>query len=147
MENLKILNSKERKEILKIINEQFSCEFEFEFEVFQNSKNKIFVMNKDLGKIDYKLLLVNSLGMYFGEMRDNEIRLSIEASQIIGKIANKNVLELDDELAGKWMAGEDINVDSDLHGFVIIKNKDDFLGCGKISNKKLYNYVQKERRV
>jgi NOL1/NOP2/fmu family ribosome biogenesis protein len=147
MENLSLMNSKEKKEILKRINGQFGCEYEFSHEVYQNTKNKIFLMDKGIAKIEIKQLLVNSLGLYFGELRDDEIRLSIEGSQLMGKYATKNVLELDDESAAKWMAGEDIMVDSDLYGFVLIKNRGDFLGCGKISNKKLFNYVPKERRA
>ncbi|MCM2326055.1 MAG: tRNA pseudouridine(55) synthase TruB [Candidatus Woesearchaeota archaeon] len=147
MDTLKLMNSKEKKEILKFLNEQFGCDYEFEHEVFMNSKNKLFLINSDIASIDIKQLRVNSMGLYFGELRDSEIRLSIEGSMMIGKIAKKNVLELDDESAAKWMHGEDIMVDSDLYGFVLIKNDGDFLGCGKISNKKLFNYVQKERRV
>ena len=54
---------------------------------------------------------------------------------------------MNDVNAKKWMAGEDIDIDSELSGFIIIKNRTDFLGCGRIVNKKLLNYVPKERRV
>ena len=53
----------------------------------------------------------------------------------------------DDKQAKKWMSGEDFEVENKLHGFIIIKNKDDFLGCGRVVNGKLLNYVPKERRV
>ena len=146
MQQLKILNSKEKKAVSKLISKQFKCDFKFEYEVFMNQKNKLFILNKDVSKIDLEKLRVNSLGLYFGVKYDNEIRLSIEGSEIIGMIAKKNVLELTEIEAEKWMSGEDFEVDSNLSGFVIIKNKTDFLGCGKISNKKLFNYVPKERR-
>ena len=45
------------------------------------------------------------------------------------------------------MAGDDFEMDTKLYGFVIIKNRDDFLGCGRVVDSKLLNYVQKERRV
>jgi NOL1/NOP2/fmu family ribosome biogenesis protein len=72
--------------------------------------------------------------------------LSIEGSQIIGPKCNKNILELKDEQRELWVKGYDLDIDGDL-GFVIIKNKDDFLGCGKLRNNKLYNYVPKSRRL
>ena len=148
MQKLKILNSKEKKSIAKLISSQFGCEFKFNYEVFMNPKNKIFILNKDVANISLDNLRVNSLGMYFGLVYDNkEIRLSMEGSQMIGPLATTNILELNDTDAKQWMSGEDIEIDSDMNGYVVIKNKDDFLGCGRLSNKKLYNYVQKERRV
>ena len=147
MESLKILNSKERKEVSRKIDEQFGCGFEFDYDMFMNNKNKVFILNRDASMSKIAELRINSLGLYFCEINERgELRLSIEGSQIIGKIAKKNILELDDEHASKWMCGEDFEIDSDVHGFVIIKNNSDFLGCGKIVNKRLYNYVPKERR-
>jgi len=143
---LHILNSKEKKNLSKLIKKQFDCDFKFNYEVFMNTKNKIFILNKDVAKIDMDELRINSLGLYFGLLTRNELRLSIEGSQIIGLLAKNNVLELDYDDTIKWMKGEDFSVDTKLTGFVIIKNKDDFLGCGRIVNKKLLNYVPKERR-
>jgi NOL1/NOP2/fmu family ribosome biogenesis protein len=80
-------------------------------------------------------------------LNNEELRLSIEGSQIIGKVAKRNVLELDDDLAKKWMSGEDFEIKTELNGFVIIKNRVDFLGCGRVAKGKLFNYVPKERRV
>lgn len=147
MQNLTVLNSKGKKHMRNMINEQFGCDFSLDYEVFVNPKNKIFLLNKDISKIDIDSLRVNSLGLYFGLIYEKEIRLSIEGSQIIGVIATRNILKLNDDDAKKWMSGEDFEINSKLKDFVIIENKDDFLGCGKIINGKLLNYVQKERRV
>ena len=147
MENLRILNSRGKKDLAGLISGQFGLDFEFDYEVFMNSKNRIFILSRDISKLDTGELRINSLGMYFGELNKGEVRLSIEGSQIIGKQAMKNVLELDEGQATKWMWGEDFELDTDLSGFVIIKNNSDFLGCGKVSGRKLYNYVPKERRV
>ena len=45
------------------------------------------------------------------------------------------------------MKGEDLNIEGDYSGFVIIKNKNDFLGTGKYKDGIILNYVGKERRV
>jgi NOL1/NOP2/fmu family ribosome biogenesis protein len=146
MENLKILNSKERKELAKKVSDNFGFDFEFEYEVFMNNHNRIFILNRDVTKIKIDDLRVNSLGLYFGEIGNGELRISIDGSMLIGKHATKNVLILNDGESAKWMAGEDFSVESDLNGFVIVKNNSDYLGCGKVIKKKLYNYVPKERR-
>ncbi len=147
MQNLKILNSKERKNIINLLKEQYDCELDNDYEIFINPNNRVFIMNKSFSRIDIDELRINSLGLYLGELYNKEIRLSVDGSQIIGKTAKKNILELDDEQAEKWMKGEDFEIDTELNGFVIIRNGSDFLGCGKISNKKLYNYLPKERRI
>ena len=42
MQQLKILNSKERKKIQKILDSRFDSDFKLNYEVFMNPKNKIF---------------------------------------------------------------------------------------------------------
>jgi NOL1/NOP2/fmu family ribosome biogenesis protein len=146
MENLLVLNSKERKNIFSLLKKQFDSDFGEDYEFFINPRNRLFIISKDFSKIDVKQLRVNSLGLYLGELYNNELRLSVDGSQLIGKTANKKVLEVDEQ-AERWMKGEDFEIDSDLQGFVIVKNNSDILGCGKIAGRKLYNYVPKERRV
>lgn len=152
LERLQLLNSRERKKLLAMIEQQFGALAE-EFEFYVNSKKKIFLINREIAGISLDKLRVNSLGMYLGEVHDDGIRLSIEGSQMIKNA--KNVLVLDDTDAKRWMAGEDFELSTDLFsgqsaglaGFAIIKNREDILGCGKVSKGKLYNYMPKERRV
>ena len=75
------------------------------------------------------------------------LRLSIEGSQILGKQATKNILEVTDEQAAQWFSGQDIQTESGLKGFVLVKHKQDFLGCGNLANRVLHNYLGKERRI
>ncbi|MBD3203984.1 hypothetical protein GF327_06800 [Candidatus Woesearchaeota archaeon] len=148
MQKLKILNTREIKEISEKIKEQYSCDYDFsEYAVFMNRKNKIYLINKDIGNIKFDKLRIDALGLYFGEVNVGKVRFSIEGSQIIGEIAEKNVLELDDKQSRDWMSGIDLDVKTDMEGFVIVKNKEDFLGCGKVVDSKLLNYVPKTRRV
>ncbi len=147
MQNLKILNKKETKQILSIISKQFGCDVELDYVFMKNEKNKIFITNRQISEIDLSKLRVNSVGLYIAEQKDNQIRLSIEGSQLIGPYAKKNVVELNEEQASKWMKGEDLEIEGDYSGFVIIKYKKDFLGCGKYSNGRIWNYVNKIRRI
>ncbi len=147
MQNLIILNSKQIKEILFKLKEQFGFNSKLDYAFLKNNEGKIFLVNKDIAKIDLEKLNINNIGLYFGKIENNMIRLSIEGSQIIGKEASKNVLEINDEQTRSWMKGENIKVNSDLNGFIIVKNKDDVLGCGKISKGLLINFMPKERRI
>lgn len=147
MQNLKILNSKEIKVILKKLQEQYGFNKKLDYVFLQGKDSKIYLINKEINKIDYSRLRINQLGLYFGKIEHNIIRVSIEGSQLIGKDSNKNILTVTDKEAKSWLMGEDIKINKEYPGFVIIKNKSDFLGSGKIKNNTLLNYVPKDRRI
>lgn len=148
MPELKILNSREIKEIYGLIEKQWGAKIKLDYGFLKNNKNRVFIVSKDISRIDTSKLRLNSVGMYFCEFDNVGIRLSIEGSQIIGPKAIKNVVEVNEEEMKKWFKGEDLEKEcKDCHGFVILKNKKDFLGNGKYSNGKILNYVGKTRRV
>jgi NOL1/NOP2/fmu family ribosome biogenesis protein len=146
----KPLNRKEAGKILETINSDFGCDADFMLDMyyfFISDKNKVYIVNMKIGEIPLDNIRLNSHGLYFCEMSDEKIRLSIEGSMIIGKHATKGILELDNATARLWMKGNDIECDAGLNGFAIIKNGNDFLGCGKCVNGKVYNYIPKVRRI
>ena len=147
MPQLKILNSRETKEIYSLIERQWGARLKLDYAFLQNTKNRIFIVNKDISKIDLSKLRINSIGMYFCEIDKLGIRLSIEGSQIVGPKATKNIAEINEEQAKKWLKGEDLEVKGDYSGFVILKYYAYFLGCGKFKEGKVLNYVGKERRI
>lgn len=147
MQNLKILNKKEIKNILSIIKKQFDADVKLDYVFLINNKNRLYIVNKEVFDINIDKLKINSFGLYFGEFRSDGLRLSIEGSQLIGPYAKKNVLELDDKQAREWLKGYDSFLKLKEKGFVIIKNKNDFLGCGKVVENKILNYVPKTRRL
>ena len=147
MQNLKILNKKQTKEILSIIKKQFGADFKSDYAFLKNEKGKIYLINKDISKISLNNLRINSLGLYFAEIRNNEIRLSIEGSQLIGPEANKNIAEINEKQAKEWMQGNDLEIKGNYEGFLLIKHNNDFLGCGKYREGKVFNFVGKGRRI
>ncbi|MDP7244932.1 MAG: hypothetical protein QF568_06315, partial [Flavobacteriales bacterium] len=107
MQQLKILNSKEIKEILRLIEKQWNAKLKLNYAFLKNNKNRIFIVNKDISKIELEKLRINSIGMYFCETRNDKIRLSIEGSQIVGPKAMKNIVEINSLQVKQWMKGED----------------------------------------
>jgi len=160
MKNIKILNKKEVKKVLSLIKNQWDADVKLDYVFLQNSKGKIFIANKELFNIDkikknkikkasdsfLENLRINSIGMYFGLLKENQLRLTIEGSQIIGAKAKKNILLLSDAQTKEWLRGEDLPI-KNLKGFFLIKNKNDFLGTGKAVKDKILNFVPKNRRV
>jgi NOL1/NOP2/fmu family ribosome biogenesis protein len=147
MAELKILNTKEIKEIMHLISAQWGVKLKLDYVFLRNPKNRVFVASQNIGKIQFEKLRINSIGTYFCEIDPLGIRLTIEGSQIVGPKAEKNVAEITEEQAKLWLKGEDLEIEGDYSGFVIIKHNNDFLGNGKYKSGKIFNYVSKSRRI
>ncbi|MBI2565370.1 hypothetical protein HYV79_05320 [Candidatus Woesearchaeota archaeon] len=144
------LKSKEKKEVIKKIKDQWSVDCSQwlkKYAFLKNEKDKLFLINSNIAGIQFEELRISTLGLYVAELKNNQIRLSIEGSQLIGPDAKKNILEINDEQEKKWIIGNDLDINIDKMGFQIIKHNNDFLGTGKIVNNKVLNYVPKERRL
>ena len=147
MENLKILNRKEIKRIFDKFKEQYDIEnLDLNYGFLQNREGKIFIISKDIKKINLGKLRINNLGLYIARL-DKDLRLTIEGTQLFGKYAKKNVYEINDEDVHSWMSGKEINCEKEFKGFVIIKNEDNYLGSGRYSNGKIINFIPKERWI
>ncbi|ASJ03763.1 hypothetical protein A3L09_07295 [Thermococcus profundus] len=86
--------------------------------------------------------------LYFGRIESDGIRLSIEGSFLVGPKATKNVVELGDDMARRYLAGESVEIENkELHGWVIVKWRSYYLGSAKAKEGRLINYVPKERRL
>jgi len=147
MENLKFLNKKESGRILNKIKEQFGIKkLDFDYGILQNKQGRIFLISKDINKVDLSRLRINELGLYVARL-DKGLRLTIEGSQLFGKNATKNVYEVNGEEANSWLQGNEIDCSKEFNGFVIVKYKDNYLGSGKCKNNKILNFIPKERRI
>ena len=145
--NLRALSTRDLKPILAIIQKQWGAEIDFPWAWYQSTKNDLFVVSKDITKIDARKLRINSVGLYLGELKHGELRLSIEGSQLIGPHAKKNVVDLNSKELREWLRGTDLEKPVKEEGFVIIKSGDDYVGTGKVKEGKILNFVPKARRL
>lgn len=146
--NLNILHTREVKEIRRILFEEFGFDGSLDYNFLKSEKKKVYLSSKDLGRVDLDKLRINSMGLYFGEMKDGRLRLSLEGTQLIGPKSTKNVLVLDERQMKWYFSGADL--DMDLGGenrFVLLKFRDDFIGCAKYKEGKLLNFMPKEQRT
>ena len=162
MQNLRVLERKDKKRFLELLKKQFGFEdiskrsFESLSNLFDkkldyvfliNNKNKVFIVNKEIADIELSKIRINSIGLYIAEFRNNEIRLSIDGSQIIGPKAKENVIDLNEKEAREWLKGNDLSIEAKTKGFVILKYNKDYLGCGKVKENRILNFVPKTRRL
>ncbi len=144
---MKIIDSSEKKAIMKELEEKFGIT-KLNYLLFQAGKNKIRGFSGSLSRQELlelaRTLRIEVIGLYLMR-QDNEIRLSLDATQILKP--SKNIINLNNEQAKSWLKGEDLFITTNLKGFVIIKHNQDFLGCGKASESKILNFIPKERRL
>jgi len=119
MQQLKALNSRQKKEIYKQLEEQFGFTEKIDAIFLENSKEKIYLLSNDYAHLEVTGLRVNNKAMYFGKKEHDGFRLSIEGAQLIKP--TKNVIDLTKAQAELWMTGEDIPFEGHA-GFVILNS-------------------------
>ena len=144
---LSIMNAKQVKEVLANLKERFGFEGKLDYVFLLSNKERLYVVNPEVASVPLEKLRINTLGMYFGEWKRNEARMSIEGSQLIGPHCAKNVLELDDAQTKEWLKGYDVAYVYADRGYLLVKHGPDFLGCARALDDKLQNFVPKNRRV
>ena len=139
---MKPLNSKGKKEIHLRLKDQFGISIDLDYLFYKNREDKIFLMSKDIQKLDLSKFRINSFGLYFGKIENSGIRLSIPGTQLIGKSADKNIIEIDKK--EEWLNGDNLDCGKELKGWFIVKNREDFMGCGYCKEGKLMNFIPKK---
>lgn len=135
--------------ILGKLKEQFGFSGALPYVLLMSPKEKLYLVNRDIERIELSKLRIDAMGVYFGEYGKGMLRLSIEGAQLVGKHCTKNVVEISERETKQWLMGKDVEKDLLLSGFVILKCQEDFLGCGKYAekDKKILNYIPKSRRI
>ena len=143
---LRIMNSREAKRLRQMIEAQWGEGTSPHGVFLQNNSGKVYLASSDLSRLDLEKLRIESVGAYIAEVGE-DIRLSIEGSQLIGPSATRNVAEVSEEDAKSWLKGQDLAINLQASGFVIIKQGKDFFGSGRYSRGRITNFVPKSRRT
>lgn len=146
-ENLTILNSKEVKAIAKQLNEQFGIEEKLDYVFLRNNKDKVYITTRDIERIDLDSIRIDSIGLYFGKVYSDGLRLTIEGAQLLGPLCKKNVVDVSLGQKHDWLLGKDLPVDVKENCFVILRWNNDYLGCAKVKNSIALNSVPSARTL
>lgn len=145
---LVFMGGKEVRHFCHLIEQQYGkVPPEFEGMAFISRKEKVAMITRDIEAVIDKHIRINSAGLYIAEVKEDQLRLSIEGAQLIGPHATKNVCEFSREQIKEWLQGKDIAVDEVFSEFVIIKYGNDYLGSGKYKEGLILNFVPKARRL
>ena len=152
MSFIKILNQQEKHEIETALSEQFGIK-EIPGLIVKSSEERLFLFSGSFSEKEISNLAscvpIERLGIYFAKIMpgENAIKLSIEGTHILKNQIKKNIFILDSTQVEDWMKGQDLHIKTGKRGFLVVKYKDDFLGCGKASEEKIGNFIPKSRRL
>lgn len=152
MKPLTILNTRDVKKIREQVVQQFGFFVEEDYAFLQNENQRIFIVNKDISKIDLKKLIVDRMGLYFAEIKPNQVRLSKEGAQFLVQRAREageivsNVIDLNEEEVRDYFAGHDLPRELGESRLIILTYKNEVLGCAKYKEGKILNYLPKIHR-
>ena len=120
--SLKILNSREKKEINDRVKSQWGAEFSKEYAFLINTKKRVYLVNHEIDQLDFSRIKIDKLGLYVCHVSEKGVRLTIEGSQIIGPKATQNIVEISDKDLESWFKGEDLKKlpEKNENNFVIL---------------------------
>lgn len=150
MTNIKILNKNQKQEITNKLKKQFGISV-LDGMLVKHGAEKLFLFQgnftpRQIYNLE-RIVPIEKVGIYFGKIQNEKMRLSIEGIHILKNQITKNIFELNKEQAEQWMMGQELQIKTGKKEFLIMKYKNDFLGCGKASELKIGNYVPKNRRL
>ncbi|MDP2628322.1 MAG: hypothetical protein Q8P15_00295 [Nanoarchaeota archaeon] len=147
---MKILSFTEKESIVNELKDLFGIR-EIKGTMIMKGREKIFLFLGDFKPRELKKLenniIIERTGVYFGKIADGGLRLSIEGTNILKEQITKNIFTLDSKQAEDWIFGRDLNIETGKKGFLVMQHNEDFLGCGKASEKKIGNFIPKARRL
>ncbi len=130
--------------------DQYGAFFTGDYAYVQNANGKLFLINKDIVKVDLEKLRVDKIGLYVAEVKDNSVRLGKEGAQLLAKEnpdSLKQVVALDKEEIKLYFTGADLK--KDLGGksrYILIKYENNIIGCSKYKEGTILNYLPKINR-
>lgn len=146
---MKLITSKDKKKIIEKLNSQYGInEIPYQLIMFGKEKIRIFSGNiqKEILETFDRELRIENAGLYIIKEESDGLRLTFDALSIFKNQITKNILEIDDKHTEEWLRGNDLQIKTD-RGFKILKNNNEFIGCGKSTGEKITNFVPKERRI
>lgn len=147
---MKPLTSSDKKKIIEQLNEQFGItDLPYLIILFGKEKLRLYsgiLSKEELYHLDNEAR-IETIGLYFAKYEEgNNIRLTIDGVQLLKDQITKNILEIDDNQANQWLRGNDLDIKAE-YGWKILKNSNEFLGCGKSTGERITNFMPKERRI
>src|SRR3989344_2463662 len=102
---LKIFSEREKKEIEAKLENQFGIE-KIQGIINAKGREKLFLFQGSLDEGEIKklseIIPIERVGIYFAKIINDELKLSLDGTNILKDQINKNIFELNDKQAETW---------------------------------------------
>jgi len=150
MHQLKILKTKEVRELKEALQQQFGFSLTADYAYLQNDHERIFIVSKEVTRIDMEKLRIDRIGLYLGEFKHGQLRLSKEGAQLLAaqavenKIELQNVVELDSSELKEYFQGRDVVKELGSESrLILLRYGADIFGCARYKENKILNFLSK----
>lgn len=154
MQIAKILGKRDVRQLEQLLHRHYGCQVDLSrYRVFITRENRLWIASREVDIPFFRdMKRCYRIGIYFGKLkRNNKIKLTIEGALMVGKTATRNMAVIDEEEVMEYIQGNDVHryrlVDAELHNFVLVKCKNDTLGCGLLREGYIESLVSKARRL
>ncbi len=153
MNKVEFLDKAKKKKVLNKLEEDYGIN-KLNYLLIRSGKENIRIFSGNLSKDELNLLAKNVnlelIGTKLCTITEEGIRLNFDLINLpeIKSQISKNIIDLNEDEAKKWMRGEDLKIDTKTkEKFLVVKKAEDLLGIGKVYREILKNYIPKERRI
>lgn len=147
---MRLMDTGEKKYFELRLRKQYGVEKPFkDFVLLVAGRGRVRLVTKEALEVAKRLKGVQQVGVYVAKILRGDVILSIEGSQILNGEITKNILDLDEEDAERWMKAEVMEFSGKYEGkYLVGRCGDLYLGSGRITRDgKLYPQVAKWRRI
>ena len=119
------------------------------FRLMRSGKNRVWITSSDLKSPFRQSIPIETVGMYFGKYDMRLFRLSFDATILFRSYLKNHSIALNDEQKISWLEGKSVRAEypaSYERSFVILRWKDDVVGCGFPQSGEIRNFIPKNRR-
>ena len=153
MKSLRKLSKQQIITVNSKLKKQFGLGFPDSLLYYLNERKRLYIVNSDFTRVDECKLIIDRVGLYVGEVKDKEIRLSKEGAQFLGEFAKKqdvdliNTVDLSYDDLKIYFKGEDMERDLGVDSrMILIMYGPQIVGCAKYKEGKIHNYHPKQHR-
>jgi len=142
------LRKREENKIKEMLLENYGFSIPSDWRLYYLGADRVWVLKDEFFEFPLEKLNVEVMGFYLCYFDFKILRLSFNGSQIVGKSATKNVLDISVKEAEELIRGFDIDKVTNMEAeYLILRTPVGIIGVGKNHKTKILCQINKNRRI
>ncbi len=142
------LRKRESDNIKELLLDTYGFKMPNDWMLYYLGNFRVWVLRDEFFELPLDKLNVEVMGFYLCYFDGKLLRLSIKGAEIVGKSADKNVLDITEREAEDLIRGFDVDKETELDAeYIILKSPKGIIGVGRNHKHKVLCQIKKNRRV